>query len=127
MFEVELNGETFRGEVSFYTALLYEQEFKRKMVQDYMNGQDYRQLPKLDAEGNEVKGESVLVLDFESIDWLVVMRVLWAALKTASDDVAPFEAWMRGVTDADLWDVRNLLDPLVADCFFRSAASGAQG
>lgn len=119
MFEVEINGKKHKADVTFYTAYVYEAEFGSKLVQDYMQGADYDEA--------EVDGEKVAVVKFETIDWMTVMRVLWAAMKTAKDSTPPFEEWMRKAGGADLWDIRSYLDSAITECFFRSLGGGAEG
>lgn len=119
MFEVEINGEKQKAEVTFYTAWLYEQEFGAKLVQDYMQGADY--------EEAEMGGEKVAVVKFDTIDWMTIVRILWAAVKTADESAPPFEEWMKKAGGANLWDARTDLDKAISECFFRSLGRGAEG
>lgn len=119
MFEVEINGVKHSAEVSFYTAWLYESEFQSKLIQDYMKGQDYDEVKVED-------GNAVAIVNFDSIDWLTITKVLWAAIKTAEDSTPSYEKWMRESGNANLWDARNDLDSAISDCFFRSLGAGAE-
>lgn len=119
MFEVEINGETRKAEVSFYTAWLYESEFQSKLIQDYMKCQDFDEIT---SDG----GRAIALVKFDSIDWLTVTRVLWAAMKTADESTPPYERWMRETGNANLWDARNELDSAITDCFFRSLDTRAE-
>ena len=119
MFEVEINGKKQKADMSFYTAWLYESEFNSKLVQDYTGGAEY--------EEADVDGRKVAVVDFGSIDWVVIMRILWAAIKTAKESTPPFDEWLKKSRDANLWDIRNDLDAAITDCFFRASAGGAEG
>ena len=112
MFEVEINGKKQKADVTFYTAWLYEAEFQSKLVQDYMGGQDYDEI--------ESDGEKLAVVKFESIDWVTMTKVLWAALKTANEKTPPYEKWIRTAGGSNLWDIRGELDSAITDCFFRT-------
>lgn len=119
MFEVEINGKKHKADVTFYTAYIYEAEFQSKLVQDYMGGADY--------DETEVEGEKVAVVRFDTIDWLTIMRILWAALKTAKESTPPFEEWLKKAGGANLWEVRSDLDNAITECFFRSLGGGEDG
>ena len=120
MFEVTINGKKHKADVTFYTALLYEAEFQSKLIQDYMGGQDYDEVD--DADGGKLA-----IVKFDTIDWVVITRILWAALKTAKESTPPYEQWLKKAGGANLWDARNDLDEAISDCFFRSESSGAEG
>lgn len=113
MFEVELNGKKVKADVTFYTAWVYEAEFQSKLVQDYMKSQSY-------TESEDGEGGKVLLVDFESVDWLTITRVLWAAIKTAKESTPGYEDWIRKTGGADFLSVRSDLDKAISDCFFRS-------
>ena len=119
MFEVEINGAKHKAEISFYTAWLYESEFQSKLIQDYMKGQDFDEVTN---EG----GMAVAVVKFDSIDWVTVTKILWAAIKTAEESTPPFEKWLRESGNANLWDARNEIDSAITDCFFRSLDTRAE-
>jgi len=116
MFEVTIDGKKVKAEVTFYTAWLYEAEFQSKLIQDYMEGQEYE-------EETDEDGTSIAVVKFDSIDWMTMTRILWAAIKTAKDSTPPYEQWLRKAGGANLWDARAALDAAITDCFFRTEAS----
>ena len=119
MFEVVVNGKKTKAEVTFYTAWIYEAEFQSKLIQDYMGGQEF------DEVGDE-NGSSIAIVKFDSIDWLTMTRVLWAAIKTAKDSTPSYEQWIRKAGGSNLWEARASLDEAITDCFFRSEAAGEE-
>lgn len=118
MFEVVINGKKQKADVTFYTAWLYEAEFQSKLIQDYMGGQEYEEV----GEG----ADSVALIKFDSIDWLTMTKILWAALKTAKDTTPPYEHWIKKAGGANLWEARADLDAAISDCFFRTEAAGEE-
>lgn len=115
MFEVSINGEKSKAEVSFLTAEIYESEFKKDLLQDFFGDvlKANEQL-KVDEELN------VVSVDFEKINWMAANRVLWAAVKTADESAPGYRAWARQTKGVNMWEVRDTLAGEVADCFFRS-------
>ena len=116
MFEIEINGKQVKAEVSFYTAYLYEAEFKRDLIKDLLGVQD-------DTQFIEFEGDSVAKIDFTCIDWNASMRVLWAAVKTANDRTPSFERWMKQAKGVNMLVAREALSLEVSDCFFRTEAA----
>jgi len=113
MFEVSINGENKKAEVSFYTAQLYEAEFRKDIIQDLFGQQSLMTPIQMD-------GEEVVSIDFTKVNWLSVAKVLWAALKTADDSTPNYTAWMKTTKGLNMWLVQEQLANEVADCFFRA-------
>lgn len=118
MFEVEIGGKKVKADVSFYTAQLYEVEFRSDLIKDLFGTQDLK--PNV-----EMDGETVLKIDFTSINWLATAKVLWAAIKTADESTPSYTSWMKATKGLNMWLVSELLSAEVADCFFRAEAPGA--
>lgn len=119
MFDIEINGENRKAKVTFKTAWLYEAEFKSDMTKDFFGKQTF-------AEGSEAKGDGITI-DFTQTDWNVVMKVLWAALKTADRSTPGFERWADETEGANLWYAAEVLAYECADCFFRPDSPGEDG
>ena len=119
MFSVDLNGETLKAEVSFYTSLLYEQEFSSDMLEDFLGVQTFDETVKVGPDG-------IVKVDFTKSNWTVIMKGIWAALKTANPDTPGFAKWMRSAKGANLWDLKDVIGDEVADCFFRAGAAGEE-
>ena len=112
MFEIEIDGKMAKAEVSFYTAYLYEAEFQRDLIKDFLGVQD-------SIAPVEFEGESVVKIDFTKIDWNASSRALWAALKTADQKTQGYEKWMKQAKGVNMWLAREMLAAEVSDCFFR--------
>ena len=117
MFEVEINGKKTKAEVSFYTAYLYEAEFRSDLIKDLFGTQDFE--PEFEADGGRL-----VRVDFTKTNWTAMTKVLWAAVKTANPSAKGYVEWVKGAKGANLWLVGELLSAEVADCFFRSEAAG---
>jgi len=119
MFEVDINGKKVKAEVSFYTAYLYEAEFRSDLIKDLFGTQDFE--PEIEAsDGRLVK------VDFTKTNWTAMTKVLWAAVKTADPSAKSYSEWMKSAKGANLWLVGELLSAEVADCFFRSEVAGEE-
>lgn len=122
MFTVEIDGRSCDAEVTFYTAQLYEAEFRSDIIKDLYGAQDAASAPiSFDPDG-----EAVVRVDFTKVDWLALTRILWAAIKTADDSAPGYSAWMRTAKGVNLWEFRDQVDAEVADCFFRSGPAGEE-
>lgn len=113
MFQVEFSEGTYDAEVTFYTALLYEQEFGKDMLQDFFGVQG------MDGPIG-VDGDAIVTIDFTKVNWAASSKVLWAALKTADSSIPGYQAWMKGAKGANMWLIRELLANEIGECFFRT-------
>ncbi|MBQ9005962.1 MAG: hypothetical protein IJ092_06280 [Atopobiaceae bacterium] len=121
MFEVSIDGKKMKAEVSTLTAVLYESEFRKDLLTDFF-GDILKTTEQVQVK--EVDGEQVVVnVDFEKINWMAALRVLWAAVKTADESAPSFHEWSRKTKGLDLWGIRDELAGEVADCFFRAQAA----
>lgn len=119
MFEIEINGKQVKAEVSFYTAYLYEAEFQRDLIKDFLGVQNNEATVEFD-------GDAVVKIDFTRIDWNASQRALWAAIKTANDKTPGFEKWMKQAKGVNMWLAREFLASEVSDCFFRAEIAGEE-
>ena len=115
MFELSIDGKKVKAEVSFYTAYLYEAEFKKDMLRDFF-GDVLKVAEQIQVDENQ----NIVNIDFERINWLAANRVLWAAVKTADDSAPNYYEWAKKTRGVNLWDARDQLAGEVADCFFRA-------
>ena len=114
MFEVSINGEKVEAEVSFLTAVLYESEFGKDMIQDF-----FGDILKMGDQVVLDEDLNVVSIDFERINWMAANRVLWAAIKTADDSAPGYRKWAKQTKGVDMWGIRDELAGEVSDCFFR--------
>lgn len=116
MFEIELDGKKREAKVTFKTAVLYEMEFHSDLTKDFFGKQVLAAKP----EGTE----DALTIDFTATNWNVVMKVLWAALKTVDPSLPGFERWASETEGGNLWWAAEALSVECADCFFRPDSAG---
>lgn len=117
MFKVEIGGKEYDAEVSFYTAQLYEAEFRKDIIQDLFGEQDFTAPVQAD-------GDTVLKIDFTKVNWIATAKVLWAAIKTADEATPSYTAWMKQTSGVNMWLIQEQLAAEVADCFFRAETAG---
>ena len=120
MFEIEIGGETYKAEVSFYTAQLYEAEFQADLIKDFF-GIQFNEGPVKSDDG-----ENIAAIDFTKINWFAATKAMWAALKTADESAPGFQTWLRRTSGANLWLVREQIAVEIADCFFRAEIAGEE-
>ena len=118
MFEVTIGGEKRNAQVTFYTALIYENEFGRDMLKDFFGVQAVKE--PVDTS------DDVVSVDFTMINWTAASKALWASLKTADEAMDPYSIWVKKASGANMWLVYEQLAAEMADCFFRSELAGAQ-
>jgi len=132
MFEAEINGEKVGAEVSFYTAQLYEAEFKRDLIQDLFGIQTAEPSVEFNEIGDKPEdvqkfldspGDYIASVDFTKVSWNVVSKVLWAAIKTANPSAPGFMQWSKATKGVNLWLVQEQIGEEVSDCFFRTATA----
>ena len=132
MFEVEINGKKVNAEVSFYTAQLYEAEFKKDLIQELFGIQTVEpsvEFGEIGENEEDVKRfldkpeEFITKVDFTKVSWFTVQKVLWAAIKTANPNTPSFSQWAKNTGGVNLWLVQELIGEEVTDCFFRAGAA----
>ena len=137
MFEVEIGGEKVKAEVTFGTAQLYEMEFRSDLIQDLYGVQTAEPTIELEEPDSddpeavrefvekvlEAPEEYIAKVDFTKVSWNAIMRVLWAAVKTADKNAPGYTAWMQKAAGANLWDIQETLGAAVTECFFRPQAA----
>ena len=124
MFTVDINGVKHDAKVTFYTAQLYELEFRADLIQDLFGIQTAEQSIEFEAEGEgEERTVRVARIDFTKVSWAAVMKVLWAAIKTAEPSTPSYAQWTKGASGVNLWLVQEQVGEEVSDCFFRSGAA----
>lgn len=129
MFHIEIDGKDFEGKVTFYTAQLYEMEFRSDIIQDLFGIQTAEQPMEIEVDGEgENATARIAKIDFTKISWTAVMKTLWAALKTADSSLPSYSEWMKGSSGVNLWLAQDLIGNEVSDCFFRpsTAEEGAE-
>lgn len=120
MFEVEIDGKKVTAKVTFYTAQLYEAEFRSDMIKDLFGETSLEPAVTVDGDDN------VLKVDFNKVNWTAMAKVLWAAIKTADESTPGYTSWMKRTSGVNMWLVQEVLGAEVADCFFRAEAAGAE-
>ena len=114
MFDIEVNGKRHKAKVTFKTAFIYEAEFHSDLTKDFFGKQVFKE---------EKAEEKAITIDFTATNWNAVMRVLWAAMKTADPSLPGFERWSEEAEGANLWYAAEVLSMECADCFFRPDSS----
>lgn len=96
-------------EVSFYTLLVYEQEFGSDMIKDLFG----RVVINEDDSGE-------IVLDYTQNNWTSAAKALWACAKTANEGIMPFREWARTMTNGiNMIELYNNLHRVIEQELFR--------
>ena len=127
MFEVTIDGKKVKAEMSFQTAIIYENEFGGDLLQDVMGAH------KADEEGiveyRTVEGANgevdveVTGCDFTRVNWSCLLKALWASVKTADPSVSGYMMWAGGARGIDMLELNGVISNEIADCFFRSSTA----
>lgn len=111
-----------RGEeeavISVATMMVYEQQFHSDIIQDLFGRSVIRR--KDDSE------DILLEVDYRDVNWTALVRVLWAALKTADETYPSFREWSLSLGPIDLNDLSAKLIPEAYGQFFRAGAAGSE-
>ena len=119
MFTFEIDGRPCKAEVTFYTAHLYEMEFRSDIIRDLFGVQTADKTLEVERTGDGDGGYRIVKIDFTQVNWTVVVKVLWAAVKTANPGAPGYTEWMKSTSGVNLWLVQSELGDAVSDCFFR--------
>jgi hypothetical protein len=128
MFTVEIDGRTVNADVTFYTAQLYEAEFRGDVIQELFSMQDdiMDGMVITEEDGETVARYDLSRIDLTKVGWLAVNKLLWAAVKTADETTPGYQAWCKRTRGVDIWAVRDVLMAELSDCFFRPGTAEAQ-
>ena len=119
MFDVTIGDKTYKAEVSFYTAVLYESEFQSDIIADLFGVQGRSKNP-FSIDGDEVE------VDFTKVGWLSVAKATWAAIKTENAATPSYTSWMKKARGVNFWDLREALIEDASECFFRPETAEAE-
>lgn len=111
-----------RGEeeavIGVATMMVYEQQFRSDIIQDLFGRSVLRRKPDDD--------DVLFEVDYRDVNWTALVRVLWAALKTADDSFPSFREWSMGLGPVDLNDLASKLIPEAYGQFFRAGAGSSE-
>ena len=123
MFTFEIDGKPCKAEVTFFTAQLYEMEFRSDLIRDLFGVQTAEQTLEVERTGDGEDDYRIVKIDFTKVNWTVVTKALWAAIKTANPSTPNYTDWMKSTTGVNLWLVQDQLGEEISDCFFRAESS----
>ena len=114
-----------------HALVIYEQQFKRGMIEDVfgritLSGRD----GDVDEDGN------VIVADFTIDHWSAYIRALWAMLRAGADlariehrdyeRIPDFEEWSIRATNLDLSEISHIVVTTCQKELFRSGAAASE-
>lgn len=108
-------------EVSIYTLMIYEHEFRRDMIKDLFGKVVVR-------KEDEDDKEALAVIDYRNVEWTALIRALWACEKTANNKVKSFDEWAGKLSDSeiDLLEIASKLRPEIERRLFRTGAAASE-
>ena len=124
MFTFEIDGKTCEAKATFYTAHIYEMEFRSDLIRDLFGVQTAEQPLEVERTGDGEDDYRIVKIDFTKVNWTVVAKALWAAVKTADPSTPNYAEWMKSTSGVNLWLVQDQLGNEISDCFFRPEAAG---
>ena len=119
MFTFQANGKTYEAKATFYTAYLYEMEFRSDLIRDLFGVQTAEQPLEIERTGDGDDDYRIVKIDFTKVNWTVVAKALWAAVKTANPATPAYSEWMKETSGVNLWLVQDELGNEISECFFR--------
>ena len=93
MFTFEADGKTYEAKVTFYTAHIYEMEFRSDLIRDLFGVQTAEQPLEVERTGDGEEDYRIVKIDFTKVNWTVVTKALWAAVKTANPGAPSYAEW----------------------------------
>lgn len=125
LYDYDGSGKEHEIIASAHTLMVYEQQFKRGMIEDVFSK------VRIDEDDFDDDG-TMLVADYTIDHWDKYVKALWAMLKAASDlaraegreyeKVPSFDEWSVRVTNLDMQELSLVV---VTECqrgFFRTGA-----
>lgn len=131
LFDYDNSGIERELVASAHTLMVYEQNFKRGMIEDVFG--------RISVEGHDedVTDDGYLrVLDFTIDHWGAYVRALWAMLKSGADlaraegrqyvPIQNFEDWSIKATNLNMSDVSRVVIQECQRGFFRTGAAASE-
>jgi len=129
LYDYDGSGRKHEIVASAHTLMVYEQQFKRGMIEDVFSK------VRIDEDDFDDDG-TILVADYTIDHWDKYVKALWAMLKAGSDlaraegreyEVVPsFDEWSVKVTNLDIQELSLVV---VSECqrgFFRTGTVAAE-
>ncbi|MBR3327913.1 MAG: hypothetical protein IKG22_11390 [Atopobiaceae bacterium] len=123
MFTFQANGKNYEAKATFYTAYIYEMEFRSDLIRDLFGVQTAEQALEIERTGDGEDDYRIVKIDFTKVNWTVVAKALWAAVKTADPSTPSYSEWMKKTAGVNLWLVQEELGNEISECFFRPEAA----
>lgn len=102
--------------VSVYTMVLYEQEFNgADLIQDLFG----KMVIRKEDESLLADEDVIDVIDFTSVNWTTLTKVLWASLKTANPALPSYKDWASTLGEINLYSLSGELTAEIRRRLFR--------
>lgn len=129
--DYEHNNVEHEYEATFYTLVIYEQEFKKDLIKDVYGRIDVtKAVRNFDEDGN------VIAMDYTVDNWVAYPRAFWAMLKTSEaicrdegrpcEPVPPFVKWCMSTRNFDMGEISQLVYDECERGLFRSGAADSK-
>lgn len=119
--KIDLGNGELELELSFWTLVVYEQEFGSSLIGDL-----FGKVELVDAEALSLNDEGNLVLDYREFNFTEGVKALWAAVRAANDDTPSFKTWAKSMHGVDLWPVVGEFAAEVRSELFRPGATDSE-
>lgn len=110
--QLDLGNGPVELEISFWTLVIYEQQFGGDMIGDLFG--------KIEAEEGD---DGQLYLDYSKYNWTASVQAMWAAVKCADRFAPAYEDWCRSMSDVNMWPLVEEFKSEVLARLFRTGAA----
>ncbi len=111
--KITIGEEDFEATMGVGTLVAYEEEFGRDLIQDVFGKVKVEDPKKAEEDG------LVMVLDYTQTEWTALLRVAWAAIRTADPSLPGFKEWAAGVGEVNFNTISGQVIPAAMRQFFR--------
>lgn len=125
-YDYDGSGKEHEVLFSAYTLMVYEQEFKKGLIEDVYGRVE---VPQRDPN-------TTVLMDYSIDNWQSYLRALWAGLKAASDlaraehrqseSVPSYSDWLLHVGAVDMSELSRFVLDGCNRGFFRAGAAAAE-
>ena len=120
--QLDLGSGPVDLEISFWTLVVYEQEFGGNMIGDLFGKAELVE----ESSAVYVNGNGNIEIDYSQFDWTAGIRAMWAAARTHDSRTPAFATWARSMHGVDIWPIAAEFVDAVRTELFRPGATDSE-
>lgn len=134
IFEIEYGGSTHKAAAGLDTLTIYEQAFGSDLIQDVFGvvnvtvgdiKESVRRQGIEGENGEKPDDEILLTIDYTKTNWTMLVRALWACVKSYNSEIPTFETWSKETEGLDLASLNQTMLPVFNEVFFPARSGDA--